>query len=134
MDATKLTDWVRSARAACANADRAVAGDLTIGELLAWAPGAEDGIWPNSALSELIESLDSQEIERGLRMGLMNKRGAVWRACGGQQERELAAKHSEWAQAAARWPRIAAVLRSVADSYEAEAQHEDVRYPDRNLS
>jgi len=108
--------------------DRLVVCDLQIGEVLAYAPEDPDGRWPCEPVRNLIEKLASAEIERGLAIGICNKRGAFCRAKGGDQERALAAKFRRYAEPLhSRWPRTAGVLVGVADDYEREARLEDDR-------
>jgi hypothetical protein len=44
---------------------------------------------------------------------------------GGVQERALADKYRALAEPLAKWPRTAAMLLDIANSYEAQARHED---------
>jgi len=78
---------------------------------------------------EIIEQLSNQEIERGFEVRLFNNRGVTTRGLtdGGGQERALADKYSGYAdQINDKYPRTAAMLRRIAESYQKEARREDI--------
>jgi hypothetical protein len=76
----------------------------------------------------LIESLRSEELERGLSVGVYNKRGVHAREPGGNQERRLAQQFREYARRVeGKWPRTALMLDGIAQGYESEAKREDER-------
>jgi hypothetical protein len=133
VDTEHLRDWVIEARRLLAESGRASVGDLSIGEVLAYAPPGSDGLWPAEPVRDLIEDLESPDFERGLRNGKFNSRGLVtWSPDGGGvQERGLAAQFRAWAERVADgWPRTAAVLRQLADHYDEWAQRVDHRSED----
>ena len=77
---------------------------------------------------DLLEELHSERVERGLELAIRNARGVTSRdpEAGGDQERELAASYESAArETRTRWPRTAAIMRSLAASYEAEARSHD---------
>ena len=78
---------------------------------------------------DLSEITRSQELERGVCIGVHNSRGVTSRAMndGGRQERELAQYYRRCAeQTALEWPRTSAVLEQIAESYENEGvQHDE---------
>lgn len=123
-----LMDWVARARALAAERDRGDIGDIHIGEVCAHARQDTDGTWPTLPVRNLIEKLANSKIEDGFRTGTYNKRGVVRRSLtdGGKQEYALADQFNGWAQRIAdRWPRTAAVLRSLAEGYKADGRRED---------
>jgi hypothetical protein len=76
-----------------------------------------------------MEEIDSPEIERGFQVGVHNNRGVVWKGLteGGRQEKELVAKYLKYASMISnQWPRTAAMLRRLADTYRYEARQEDL--------
>jgi hypothetical protein len=91
------------------------------------ASGADLG-WPSMEVADLVEELDDDRIDQGIRIGLSNARGVTTRSLteGGEQERKLAA---EFRERAARFRdshhRVARILRNVAEGYEADARRED---------
>lgn len=128
LDGEQLRRWVRDARDAFAESDRADIGDEQIGQVLARGPVGTDGIWPAEAVRELLEEIGSQSIETGIHVGVYHQRGVTSRGVydGGQQERDVAAKYREWErQTAGRWRRTNRLLRELAESFERDAQRED---------
>jgi hypothetical protein len=124
----ELREWVTAARAAAREVDRLEVCDIKIGEVFAHSPSDEQGVWPCVPVREIIESRESEEIERGLTIGLYNLRGVVSKGIfeGGRQERELAANYERYAKACeTQWPRTAAALRSLAETYLREAEVAD---------
>lgn len=125
---SELHEWVTTARSAAREADRLEVCDIKIGEVFARAPSDDEGVKPCVPVREVIEALESKEIDRGFANGLYNLRGAFWRGLhdGGQQERELAASYERYAKACETvWPRTATILRSVADTYLRDAERAD---------
>ena len=129
VDGEVLNQWVSEARHLLRAAHRLGVGDSHIGMVLASSPAADpDGTWPCVEVRDLLETTQSEEIENGLQIQIYNNRGATRRGVfdGGEQELELAAKHKERAmQFSDRWPRTAAIFRSLAEGYEREARHFD---------
>jgi hypothetical protein len=130
MDGSALRAWVGEARGLLGERDRADIGDSQIGQVLAASPSDEDGTWPGEAVRELIEDLASEHLESGFATAVFNRRGVTTRAPdeGGAQEMDLVRKYrSEAERFADRWPRTAALLRRLADSYEHDARREEER-------
>lgn len=129
-DPELLNAWVRAARLALSDADRADIGDEVIGETFGRSPVGSDGVWPAQPLRDLIESIGSRELENGIIIGRLNSRGVTSRAQydGGQQEHTLSDQYRDWSkQTKAQWPRTSRILQSIAESYERDAKREDTR-------
>jgi hypothetical protein len=125
---SELRAWVTAARTAAREVDRLEVCDIKIGEVFAHAPNDEAGVKPCLPVREIIEAFESDEIVHGFTIGLYNLRGPRWKEYyeGGQKEREIAAEYERYAKACeTAWPRTAAALRSVAQSYLREAERED---------
>lgn len=125
---SELRDWVTGARRAAQEADRLEVCDVRIGELFAYAPSDVNGITPCVPVREIIEKFESDHIDRGFAIGLFNLGGPYWKDLfdGGHRERDFAADYERYAKACeTQWPRTAAALRSVAQSYLQMAAHED---------
>lgn len=126
-NAESCEKWINQAVALLTASDRLDVGKRHIGRALAHTPPGPDG-WPRNDVASLIGRLDDDHIDRGLQLRIHNERGVTSRglADGGDQERELAAKYRT---AAGRFsgtePRVAALLKAVAESYEDEARHHD---------
>jgi hypothetical protein len=128
VEATALNAWTQDVVRLLEQADRTEVGLIHVGRMLASSPPDPDGIWPGEAVRELIEELQNEKMEEGLRMEILNRRGITTRSPGdgGMQEVELAAKYADQARNVADIsPRSAAILRTVAAIYESEARHED---------
>jgi hypothetical protein len=128
VDASALNAWTQDVVRLLEQADRTEVGLIHVGRMLASSPPDPDGIWPGEAARELLEELQSEKIEEGLRMEILNRRGVTTRSPGdgGMQELELAAKYATDARNVAdRSPRSAAILGTVAAIYESEARRED---------
>jgi len=128
----RLLEWLESARSLCRASGRLEVADLQIGEMLAGWPQPEDEetMWPCEAICDAIEEADSDDLDHGFQIGVLNSRGVVTKSPldGGDLERKEAAKYRRWAELCdSDWPRTAASLRRVAAQYELHAQREDSR-------
>lgn len=129
LDEKELTDWVDVARKQCTETKHLMGCDIQIGFILAHAPADPDGIWPHTAVRNLIERLSNEIIDRHIQNEIYNSRGVVSRGLndGGKQERGLAEKYKKIGSAIkAKWPRTAKMLRGIAESYEYQAKNEDI--------
>lgn len=127
LDATALREWATEARAGLESANRLSVGDVQIGEILAFAPPNPDGSLIHEVVQELLEDVRSDELDRGLAIGIRNKRGVTSRGLldGGSLEWELARNYAEQAKAAQAWPRTRKLLNGLAELYEIDARQED---------
>ncbi len=126
-----LIQWTDTVRKIAEESDRAAAADSQLGSLFAHAPNdPQDGVWPHVAIRNLIEHLKSERIEQSIIGERVSMRGVSSRALyeGGKQERELAKGYREMsAKITTRWPRTAALLKNIAETWERFGQHEDDR-------
>ena len=123
-----LHAWVTEVRRLCAEHSRVEVGDQKIGELLSKTPAEENGEWPSLPVCEVMERIGSQEIGRGLNIGVYNGRGVHSRKIGegGAQERELAAQYRGWAnQRKSKFPYVSNFLEKIAEVYEREGRQYD---------
>ena len=128
VNGVQLRAWVTRSRELAAEVGRLAVCDIQIGEILSYSPESPDSTWPCVEVREVIEEVQSQEIETGLYTGKLNQRGAFSRALGegGRQEWDLAEKFKAYAdKVRVRWPRSAAVLDSLTRSYEEDARRWD---------
>lgn len=126
----QLRTWITTARAAAQESKRGAIADHQIGKVVAYAPKSLDGIFPDVAVREMIEEIASRDLEEGLEIGVYNKRGGHSKFIddGGLQERQIAATYRNYAAAVRdTHPRTAAMLCRIAESYEFDARHEDIR-------
>lgn len=128
VDGLHLRQWIEAASSALARAERVTIGHQMIGQMLSASPHDSDGTWPCAAIREVIEDLDSTDLEQGFWTGVHNSRGLVTKdpSAGGAAERALAEQYDGFAVAVrAGYPRTARLLRRIADSYRREASLED---------
>ena len=128
VDLHSLSQWVAEARRLCRENGRAAIGDQQVGQLLSRAPAEQDGPWPCRAVCEVLETIASQDIAAGIKVGVYNSRGVVSRGLdeGGTQERELSARYRGWAeQLAFDYPYVANILERIAKGYDRDAERED---------
>ena len=136
IDEEQLLRWIETARSLCRESGHIEVADSQIGEMLArWPqPEGENTMWPCEEICDSIEEVGSDELDHGFQIGALNSRGVTTRSPldGGDLERKEAAKYRKWAELCEiDWPRTAASLREVADSYEFHAQREDARAAER---
>jgi hypothetical protein len=123
----ELREWVLEARRAVVARGRTV-GDRLIGNLLRHSAVDADGAWPPVPIRNLIEALESKDLEKGIEIEVYNSRGVTSRmpTDGGVQERELVERYVEYAALVSdRWPRTGAMLRRIAKTYSRDARRED---------
>lgn len=130
IDGPRLKQWVEEARQMAAEVHRGYVADEKIGEVLAWAPfDQEYKLWPALPVRELIESFYSENLQRGIVIGVRNRRGVTTRGVmeGGGQEHDRSQIYKEYSKKAARggWPQTSMVLNDLARSYEDEARWHD---------
>ena len=126
LKAGKLTDWILMAQQICEGIGRKTIGDQQIGQLLSNAPTGDDDVWPCIPVRETLEAVMNEDVQLGFEIGRRNSRGAHVRSEGGAQERELAARHEEWAKACDyTYPKVANALRQIKSAYESEARWHD---------
>jgi hypothetical protein len=125
----ELMEWVESARQVCDRNKYVTGGDLQIAKMLSHAPSDADGAWPHRAVRNVIEHVASQIIDEHIEIELYNSRGATTRilGTGGAPERELSANYKIMSdELKIKWPRTARILRSLANTYENEANQHDI--------
>lgn len=128
--------WVQEAMRRLQEADRAEIGAQCIGKVLAHAPrDPTDGAWPAIPVRDVIEAQGSDHLETGIRVERFNMRGVHSRALysGGDQERELAADYTQWADTCTAWMRTSAMLSRIAADWLKHAEREDVEARQRMM-
>ena len=86
-------------------------------------------------MREALEAVHTKAIVRGFIIGVQNSRGVYSKKLneGGEQERDMAARYIAHADhCRTRWPYTARALRSIAESYQQSARHEDERAEGRD--
>lgn len=130
VDPDKLNSWISRAHELAWASGRGKVADQHIGQVLVNYPAGTDGAWPHEAVRNLLENLESKDIEDGICAGVFNGRGCVMRSIGegGIQERTVSERYRNFARILSdSWPRTASVMKKIAGEYEAFARHEDNR-------
>lgn len=126
VDSSKLLTWLVDVRERLKAVGRLGSGDGQIGQLLGRSKAGSDGIWPNEAVRDALESCNSERILRGIEIGLVNNRGVTWRGPGGTQERMLAGQYRGYGrQLQADYPVTARLLESIARMWDGQAEWHD---------
>jgi hypothetical protein len=74
VDGCALSRWVQTALSLLDTADRRAVGEEHIGHVLASAPADRDGGWPCVEVRDLLEDVQLDQIEHGLRRQMYNSR------------------------------------------------------------
>ncbi len=125
----KLLEWCNEVRSLASDLKLSQIVDFKIGKLLAHSPASEkDQAWPHEAVRSTIEKLASDKIENGILIERFNMRGVFSKALGegGQQERLLSEQSRVWANTIFDYPRTAAMLTRISESWLREAEREDL--------
>ena len=128
VDEETFFEFINEVRELCREKDRLEMCDETLGQILAYSPVGQDGIWPFEPARKILDRPDLEDMRRGFVIGTFNKRGITSRAPdeGGAQERELTAKYRSHANSLRMsHPNLAAAFDRIADSYEREGKRED---------
>jgi hypothetical protein len=128
IDAAAFGQWYEEVSPLLQQADRYNVGMGVLGQTLAFAPGDGDGSWPCKPVRDFIEGVGDDNLDQGVHIGCFNKRGATWRSLreGGTQEYALAEKYRDLSERiVTTHPRVASILRSLADTYSADGRRED---------
>ncbi len=127
-DEESLRQWCDAARRLSEECGRLEVCDDHRGQLFAQFASTYDEEWSCKAGDRVAGEIETESLESGLLCGILNSRGAVFRASGRGQERELAAKFSQLAERV-RFdaPFVGGILANVAECYEKRAADEDER-------
>ncbi len=137
IDHEALASWVSEARRLCQEQGRREIGDTKIGELLSGCPADPDGLWPCTAVRDLLDLTSSTSMARGFSLGKLNREGVTLRSLddGGEPERENRDGFlADAEKVRATHPFTARVLRQIAESYEGRARYQDSEAEWRDLS
>jgi len=122
-----LSNWIEEARALCKENGRLKHANYRIGKILAHYPeGAE--IWPPEPICEIIDIINSRNLNDGFSETTHNKRSFSSRGPfdGGTREKNLAAYFKELAiKVAVKYPITSSILENISKGYEHDAIKED---------
>jgi hypothetical protein len=84
-------------------------------------------VFPSRSFRDPLGEIRSDQLEPGLELGLVNKRGVTSRGIydGGEQEWDLAEDTRKQTEAASPWPRTRRLLRDLSGQYKRVARGED---------
>ncbi len=126
INARKLREWVKRVRELSRECARDSIAETVIGQLLGRSRADDDGTWPNEVLREILEDVGTPKLANGMRIGLLNSRGAIWRGEGGAKDRELSETYRSWSRkSAGKHPFTARLLDQIAREYDHEAEWHD---------
>ncbi len=97
--AEELREWIATTRMLASERDRQTVADQHIGNVLYYyPPDPSDLAWPHIELRNLIEELQSDDIEKGIAIEQYNSRGVVSHGLyeGGDKERTIAEQWRRW--------------------------------------
>jgi hypothetical protein len=120
----ELGRWCEEVLHLAAKKDRALIGQLNVGEVLARVPPHDDGIWPCLVARQFLQK-GIEHIRDGLETARFNSREATMHLIdeSGKQENEIAARYQADAdRLRLEWPETAALLDKMAKEYESLAK------------
>lgn len=122
--ATEFREWLAMVRKSCSESGHLAVAMIKVGEVLLYCPEDPSGLWINEEVAKELNSKEADEMRSGFRTEVYNSRGAHWIDPSGQPEGDLAQKWRARAEAVegVGYARFGAVLRSLADSYDREAE------------
>ena len=128
IDEDFLKDWIEKTRQLAVEYGRLDTIDSYIGKVLAQYPEVEGVIWPPSIICDIIESLNSDSLNRNFSSATFNKRGSSSRAAfaGGDIERDKASYFNKLAlEHRNKYPVITSIFEKLEKGYELDAKQMD---------
>lgn len=128
-DGNKLKEWLDAVKRECSKTGHLEIAMYKIGQVLIHVPPDPDGLWIHRAAAEVLNGKDAKAMRDGFKDALYSSRGVYVVDPTGKSEKELAAKYRKQAEAVdqAGYPRLAATLRELAETYEREAERISTR-------
>ncbi len=119
-----LNTWLGYVKASCASSGHLEVAMTQVGHVFINVPPDPDGLWIHRSAASALNAKDAGDMRSGFHSGLFNSRGVHWVDPEGKEERKLAVKYKEQAEAVetAGYYHVAATLRELASSYEREAE------------
>lgn len=126
-DATQFNAWIDAAVSSLSESGHLNVGLQHIGSALIHAPPDPDGLWIHQAVAKSLDRSEMEQMRRGFSMGSYNSRGVHWFDLSGQAELDIANGYKAKADALddRGFSRLAATLRSLADTYSREARRDN---------
>jgi len=130
LNAQAFSDWINEARRITEETGHAEVAQIQIGHVLIYAPSDPGDLWIHEAVATVLNYRDTEEMRSGFTTELFNHRG-VHGFTHGKEERELAAKNREKAEAldSKGFTRFGTAMREFAEQYDRQAEREEKRDP-----
>jgi hypothetical protein len=130
-DGDALNTWLEAVKTECRETGHLEIAMTMVGHVLVHVPPDPDGLWINRSAAAVLNAKDASDMRDGFRSQLYNSRGVHWVDPTGKPEKDLAIKYQAEAEAVdqAGFPRLAATLRDLAETYEREAERVLSREP-----
>ena len=127
VDESKLKEWVTKTRELAEAVDRLDVADSEIGKIFAQYP---ENIpeWPQEAIFQIIEDINTRSIKSGYSTAMFNKRGSTTRGPydGGNIERGKARYFEKLeADLQYKYPNVAEIFKHMKQRYLEDAKRED---------
>ncbi len=122
-DEAHFNKWLKETRKICIETGHLEIALSQIGNVLFYCPADPCGLWINKAAAKALNGKDAEKMRNGFCSAIFNSRGSHFVDPTGKPERELAEKYRQQANDAENYGfhLLAASLRSLADSYDREA-------------
>ncbi len=119
----QFTQWLEQTKEMCAESEHLEVALSHVGRVLIYCPPDSEGLWINKAVAEALNGKDAEEMRNGFCLEVFNSRGAHIVDPTGKPEREFAEQYRQKADEVenAGYQRFAATLRSLAESYDRDA-------------
>ena len=130
IDEAALVEWLQETKRLCLESGHWAIAQQTVGQTFAFPPAGLEGMLANPGVAKVLDTSELDDMRIGFRLALFNERGA-FSFTHGNEELKIAQKYREFADRydAAKFTLIAATLRSLAESYERDAERESKRNP-----
>jgi phage gpG-like protein len=133
-DEESFKDWVKQVVDLSTKNGRLDISMQEMGEVFYYYPETDAALWIPQAVAEVLDGNNAEHVRNGYVQAAYNSRGAHWVDPEAKPELELAEKWQNRADIAERqgYPRFAANLRTLAESYKREAKRIISEHSNRN--
>lgn len=116
--------WVADTTLLADNRHYSLAHSKWLGTILSYAPIGEDAVWPTECVRIFLEKNHSDQLVNSFVISRQNQRG-VHTVTGGTEEARIAEEYYNYAtKLQLLYPRTAAIISRIGDSYQYESQRE----------
>lgn len=126
-DSGVMREWVRETQRKLRELDLSDLGEEQIGQILAYAPTAEDGLTPAVAIRDMLEEFGSDHLDLGMGIGIFNKLHSDTDTFESPDSRVLADKFRAAAETVGNWSRVRRILLGLAKDHERLAEQDERR-------